>query len=226
MTKAVDPFEEYLRKKKVEQMEKRYRGAGVDVRAGEEAPGEAEELVIAQEDPEVAERLKSEMEEFFDAGGSAGADYFSKVGTGISEERVEEIRDALEEVFTAPEPGPANEPVTDAFVDFFRTVEAQYEKAGSLPPRPPETAVVVETPITPPPPPARAPAPSAASAAAPAKAPAGALDLGELLGAPVDAPQLPQRVDLLCRLVAKLVERTRIPESEIIEVLIKSGVEF
>jgi hypothetical protein len=31
---------------------------------------------------------------------------------------------------------------------------------------------------------------------------------------------------VLCRLVGKLVERTELPESEIVEALIKSGVEF
>ncbi len=224
MTKAVDPFEEYLRKKKVEQLEQLYRGGAVDVSAEETGDPEGEESVIAQEDPEVSRRLKEEMEEFFDAGGSAGADYFSKVGTGISEDKVEEIRDAPEEVFQAPEPAPANEPVTEAFVDFFRSVETQYERSGTLPPIPSEASPVLVPPtrFTPVP---QDPEPlAAAEATAPEKS--GALDLGELLGAPADAQQLPQRVNLLCRLVAKLVERARIPESEIIEVLIKSGVEF
>ena len=36
----------------------------------------------------------------------------------------------------------------------------------------------------------------------------------------------PRRIEVLCRLVAKLVERTELPESEIVEALIKSGVEF
>ncbi|MGQ0613576.1 MAG: hypothetical protein ACT4PV_07570 [Planctomycetaceae bacterium] len=224
MTKAVDPFEEYLRKKKVEQLQQRYRAGGVDVQAEEGGDAAGEELVLAQEDPEVTQRLKEEMEEFFDAGGSAGANYFSKVGTGISEDKVEEIRDALEEVFEAPGPAPANEPVTEAFVDFFRGVETQYERGGTLPPLPSEAPpmVIPEILITPMP---QKPAPSS-GAQAPAAAKSGALDLGELLGAPADAQQLPQRVNLLCRLVAKLVERAGIPESEIIEVLIKSGVEF
>ena len=53
------------------------------------------------------------------------------------------------------------------------------------------------------------------------------LNVAEILSAPIkDEKELGQRVDLLCRLMAKLVERLDIPESEIIEVLIKSGVEF
>ena len=54
----------------------------------------------------------------------------------------------------------------------------------------------------------------------------GRLDLNDILTPPADDAELVQRVELLGRLVAKLVERMKLPENEIIEVLIKAGVEI
>ena len=218
MTKAVDPFEEFLRKKKVEQLQQKLRH--------EEAPAQPEEdaLVIAEEDPEVAERLKEEMKDFFDAGGSAGAELFSKVGEKISDEKVEEIRDALEDVFEASPAGPKQEKPNEAFVDFFKNVQGSFDPRDAVPPVPEEEPV--EEPPAPPPQLVLVPDGAPAGARAAGGREGHNLDLTELLAKPVDATQLPQRVDLLCRLVARLVERAQIPESEIIEVLIKSGVEF
>jgi hypothetical protein len=57
-------------------------------------------------------------------------------------------------------------------------------------------------------------------------APSSGLAIADVLTPPQEGEDLRQRVDLLSRLVVKLVERSKLPESEIIEVLIKSGVEF
>ena len=70
MSKAADPFEEYLLKRKVEILEEKFRKQTEtpDVEDEEGKDG----VPHAQEDPEVAARLKEEMEEFFDAGQSSG----------------------------------------------------------------------------------------------------------------------------------------------------------
>ncbi len=55
------------------------------------------------------------------------------------------------------------------------------------------------------------------------------LDLSEILLPLRDnatEEEMRRHLELLCRLIAKLVERAALPESEIIEVLIKSRVEF
>jgi len=52
------------------------------------------------------------------------------------------------------------------------------------------------------------------------------LSLNDILTPPQDDEELRQRVELLGRLVARLVERVKLPENEIIEVLIRSGIEF
>jgi len=219
VTKAVDPFEEFLRKKKVEQLQQKLMEGGEPAASPEE-----EAPVLPQEDPDVAERVKEEMREFFDTGGSAGAELFSKVGSDISGEKVEEIRDALEEVFQAPPPAPAQIRPDEAFLEFFKSVQASFE--SDVPPAPEEAAPAA---------PAEEPSPLASEqeptcARSEPEPDAGrtkrALDLAEILSKPAEPQQLAQRVDLVCRLVAKLAERARIPESEIIEVLIKSGVEF
>lgn len=219
VTKAVDPFEEFLRKKKVEQLQQKLM-EGADPAA---SPSD-EALVLSEEDPAVAERVKEEMEEFFDAGGNAGAELFSKVGSDISGEKVEEIRDALEEVFQAPPPAPAQTRPNEAFVDFFKSIQESFEANAPLAPEEPaaETAAPEPAPLV---------LENDASPARPEPRPdpdrkTHALDLAEILSKPTEPQQLAQRVDLVCRLIAKLVERAQIPESEIIEVLIKSGVEF
>ncbi len=260
MTRAIDPFEEFLRKKKVEMLEQRYRGdpprppAGVGGGAGGAAgaagiglPATADEeeaLVIADDDPEAEARLRVEMDDFFLASQSAGAQLYTKVDTGISHDKVDEIRDALDDVFEEDAPAPQTEENNDTFVNFFRQVQEKYED-DSAPPAPAPAETKAEGRGAP------APAVSAAAAAKPAPEAAGGamdalaelareevdltrprsrtksrLDLTEILAGPVSDEDARQRIDLLCRIVAKLVERVGLPENEIIEVLIKSGVEF
>jgi hypothetical protein len=237
MTKANDPFEEYLRKKKVELLESKFRA---EAEAPEEETEDADAEVAARnDDPEVEARLAQEANDFISTGQSAAAELFTKVGSGLSDEKVEEIRDALEEVFEEEAPSPQVEDSSEAFVSFFRQVHDSFTPGQA--PEPPRSEPVVGEPA----PDAnrsRAPEPphpadiSAAAAevstdveepeeAAPSRADA-RLDLAEILAPPGEDEDLRQRVDLLSRLVAKLVARAKLSESEIIEVLIKSGVEF
>jgi hypothetical protein len=53
-----------------------------------------------------------------------------------------------------------------------------------------------------------------------------AFDVASVLGGIKGAGALEKRVQVLTRLVVKLAERAKLAESEIVEVLIKSGVEF
>ncbi|MCZ6786581.1 MAG: hypothetical protein O7E54_05390, partial [Planctomycetota bacterium] len=52
------------------------------------------------------------------------------------------------------------------------------------------------------------------------------LNLTEVLTNPTTSEDLPKRVEVLSRLLAKLVEKSGMSQSEILEVLIKSGIEF
>jgi len=282
MTRAIDPFEEFLRKKKVEMLEQRYRGdpprppagsggaaGGTGIGIGAPATADEEEaLVIADDDPEAEARLRVEMDDFFLASQSAGAQLYTKVDTGISNDKVDEIRDALDDVFEEDAPAPQTEDNNDTFVNFFRQVQERYEDeigpASAAPAAPADVRVRATVPPAAPEPKidgrsAHAPTGSPLSAAAaatvaaadPAPETAGGamdalaelareeaevtrprarsksrLDLSEILAGPVSDADARQRIDLLCRIVAKLVERVGLPENEIIEVLIKSGVEF
>ncbi len=266
MTRAIDPFEEFLRKKKVEMLEQRYRGepprppakvgggaGGVGIGVGIPPAEEEEALVIADDDPEAEARLREEMDDFFLASQSAGAQLYTKVDTGISNDKVDEIRDALDDVFEEDAPAPQTEENNDTFVNFFRQVQEKYDDsdapADASPPATAEATPEMRSNPSPVPAPSAAPATAALAKPAPVAA-AGAmdalaelaqeeaelarprsrsrsrLDISEILAGAVDESDARQRIDLLCRLVAKLVERVGLPENEIIEVLIKSGVEF
>lgn len=259
MSKAIDPFEEFLRKKKVKMLEEKFRRE----RAAEEDAAAADEEDDA--------RLREEMDDFFESGQNAGAELFSKV-KDLSEDKVDEIKDALEDVFEKEAATPRTEevPPDEPFVHFFKKVRNEFEGDEPVPP----PAAVQPPPVAKAAPPAKAkkkPAlkkPAAKKAARPAKKkkpepapapknpaavaapapsreaiaveisshepadepgdePGGRLNLADMLLAGAEgAEELERRVEVLCRLVAKLVERTELPESEIVEALIKSGVEF
>lgn len=253
MSKAIDPFEEFLRKKKVKMLEEKFRRE----RAAEETAAETED-----DDA----RLREEMDDFFESGQNAGAELFSKV-KDLSDDKVDEIKDALEDVFEKEAATPRTEevPADEPFVHFFKKVQNEFDDDEPVPPAAVEPAPVVEkappakkkpapkkkkaaptaakkpapkkaAPANPPP----APVAEAASRDAlaveisshepadePGPEPSGRLNLADMLLAGAEgAEELERRVEVLCRLVAKLVERTELPESEIIEALIKSGVEF
>lgn len=268
MSKAIDPFEEYLRRKKVETARDKYKKSSAEAEA--KAPSSTQETPVrSQEDPEVEARLQEEVKELFEAGGTAAAALFSEAGSDLSEEKVEEIRDAIEDVFEAPKPTPQKD-AGETFLQFFREVEQKFDSpadelrlAGEV-----EIEVTDEAgatsgadggseagEIVSPPAPAAPPAGGPATAFArppgasvpPIDGPsssqlpvdlqieedsaaaqsASRISLMELLGAPPQGEtQLRQRVDLLCRIVAKLLERSDLDDGEIIEVLIKSGIEF
>jgi hypothetical protein len=232
MTKANDPFEEYLRKKKVELLESKFRAEAEP--SEEELDDAGDGVVASNDDPEVEARLAQEASDFISTGQSAAAELFTKVGSGLSDEKVEEIRDALEEVFEEDAPSPQVEDSSEAFVSFFRQVHDSF-----TPGRPHETVGVEPIPETMLPADSEPPHPADISAAAAevstdaeepedptASRTETRLDLAEILAPPGEDEDLRERVDLLSRLVAKLVARVKLPESEIIEVLIKSGVEF
>ena len=65
MSKAIDPFEEFLRKKKVKMLEEKFR---------RERAAEEDAAVDEEEDA----RLREEMDDFFESGQNAGAELFSK----------------------------------------------------------------------------------------------------------------------------------------------------
>jgi hypothetical protein len=248
MSKAIDPFEEFLRKKKVKMLEEKFRRE----RAAEDEAAEGGE----EEDA----RLQEEIDDFFESGQTAGAELFSKV-KDLSDDKVEEIKDALEDVFEKEEATPRTEevPSDGPFVHFFKKVQTDFD--GEEPPAP-AAQEPPPAPEPPPPPPkkraAKKPAKKRAAKPAvaekkpappPPEAPAresiaveisshealdepgperaGRLNLVDMLLAGNDEPdELTRRIEVLCRLVAKLVERNELPESEIVEALIKSGVEF
>lgn len=254
MSKSIDPFEEFLRKKKVKMLEEKFRRERA---AEEEATGDEEEEA----------RLQEEMDDFFESGQTAGAEFFSKV-KDLSDDKVEEIKDALEDVFEKEEATPRTEevPADGPFVHFFKKVQTEFDEPSASPavqpppapapaPAPPrrkksaakkpaakkraaKAPAAKKPPPEPPPAPPPAPAePSRESIAVeisshepldqPDPAPSGRLNLVDMLLAGNEEPEeLARRIEVLCRLVAKLVERTELPESEIVEALIKSGVEF
>ena len=296
MTRAVDPFEEFLRKKKVEMLEEK-------VRKGPEAPAQPAEAAEGDEtaDPwapseerseqEVDQQLSDEMAEFFERGAGAGAELFAQAQE-IEEDRVDEIKDALEDVFEAEDTGPeVVDEEDDTFIDFFKEVQTSFDpdladlrreqdlareivqpvaEEGAFEDEPltaefpvpeapsPEavtdTAPLVEPELEPEP----APEPEAPNTSSHPGAPdplrlepeqAAAvesaalvldeaaevddaastverLELAEILAPLQEGEDLRRRVDVLSRLVVKLVERSDVSESEIVEVLIKSGVGF
>ena len=224
MTTAGDPFEEYLRKKKVELLETRFREQAHEVAEDEDEA--ADDFVPpSTDDPELEARVKDEAEDFFESGKDAGAELFSKADTGMGDRKVEEIRDALEDVFEEDAAThETEEHDKHTFVDFFRQVRDDYD--GSAPPAEYE------------PEPEPEPEPVIAAAAAevttddlvavevPPDTVDARLSLNDMLTPVTNEDEMLQRVELLGRLVAKLVERAKLPENEIIEVLIRAGVEF
>ena len=290
MSKAVDPFDEYLLKRKVEILEEKFRKQGEAAEAEAEDEEGADGAALAHEDPEVAARLKEEMEEFFDAGKVGAAEVFERTPVPeIDEDVVEELKEALDEVFDDATPVPKVDK-QDTFVEFFKQVQEDFsdEEPGADLPEPDSNALpagleeptLEDLPAEPEPASsqgkpvvfeidetstdlAHESLPPMEEPAQPAPAPvlseepedeSRSLELEDTvqdIGAPVEAmalsaerPQLDlseillplrenateeemrRHLELLCRLIAKLVERAALPESEIIEVLIKSRVEF
>jgi hypothetical protein len=289
MSAAKDPFEEFLRKKKVEMLEKQYRPD--EPSEASEEQSEAFEDDWSQATPseeEHEQKLAQEMSEFFDEGGRGGAEIFERARE-IDDERVEEIKDALEDVFEEPKGVPEDASDNETFVDFFKQVQTDFdaearevvqppddeEEPGAFEEDEPQTAEFplpgeegaegdLETDDSILGPPLELEAETARAvdevveeiAGSPAPAPtvvirepegtggsdesddpgdpddsevgrdATSLVLSEILTPPQEGEDLRQRVDLLSRLIVKLVERAKIPESELVEVLIKSGVEF
>jgi hypothetical protein len=52
------------------------------------------------------------------------------------------------------------------------------------------------------------------------------INLAEILLSDIGGTRVEQRIEVVCRLVARLVEKANLPESEVIEALIKSDIEF
>jgi hypothetical protein len=260
MTKAIDPFEEYLRKKKVEMMEQKLRDP-----SGEKPAPKSEEPVEVDpdEDPEASARLSEEMADFFESGQQAGAELFNQMQS-IEEDKVEEIKDALDEVFEEDAPVPQTEENENNFVEFFQQVETEFDAVPGDRPRP----VTAEQPPAEPPAPSLPkpkpqPTPPQSRPAAPPPVEQvnvtvdvedlprpgdlevsplalaesddldlaslredGRLNLATILLNKESGADLEQQVEVLCRIVSRLVEKAQLPESEIIEALIKADVEF
>jgi hypothetical protein len=241
MPRANDPFEEFLRKKKVEMLEKQFRDEGhprPDAEGEESFEDGWVPSSAGEDDPEREQKLEQEMNDFFEEGGRGGAELFEKAKE-IDEERVEEIKDALDDVFEEPPPAPHDATAdNETFVDFFKQVVTDFDAEARETVQPEEGEPFEDEPLT-----ADFPVPEEDAAEAPpleleSSAPAfpevgaaheegsSGLALADVLTPPQEGEDLRQRVDLLSRLLVKLVERSKLPESEIIEVLIKSGVEF
>ncbi|MFI5403994.1 MAG: hypothetical protein ACHQ1G_13730 [Planctomycetota bacterium] len=236
MTKAIDPFEEYLRKKKVELLERKYRDPAEDGDPSADRPGS----IPPDEDPEVDARLREEAEDFLQSGQSAGVQAFQSA-RNISDDKVEDIKDALDDVFEQDVPVPQsvneNDDAGDTFVSFFKQVQEQYDEkpvcdnVACLPPDPGTQEIAHGTDID-----VMMPSDLRGAAVEVALdddegAVAGGssdtrLDLEAILVDGARKQDLAKRVDVLCRLVAKLCDRFGLPESEIIEALIKGGLEF
>jgi len=323
MTRSIDPFEEYLRKKKVELLERQYREQQAEsLKEAESEVEEQESFAVADADPEAEARLREEMDDFFESGQVAAAKLFNEA-SGLDEEKVEEIKEALDEVFEEDAPQPQTDPDGDTFVEFFKQIKQDYESGrrgpqeftqpaagsgvvaedllvGDPPPagprgaerpapedrrasqepaavetvagipgpsmavacgRPaalepeslverPPAAVVEEVPAPPVNPGAEMdpaagtvqsdPLPfrdefEATAAEVSSEDPTDSiplarvsdrLNLAEILLGGVEETVLEQRVEVLCRVLTKLVERTGLPQSDLIEALIKSDVEF
>jgi hypothetical protein len=101
MTKAIDPFEEYLRKKKVELLEKKYRDPADEAAPSAERPGG----IPPDEDPEIDARLREEAKDFLQSGQSAAVQAYQSA-RDISEEKVEDIKDATSIGLTRESPAP------------------------------------------------------------------------------------------------------------------------
>ncbi len=244
MTKADDPFEEYLRKKKVELLETKFRKEAAEQAADEVEDDAADDFVPPNtDDPELEARVKDEAEDFFESGKDAGAELFSKADTRLGDSKVEEIRDALEDVFEDDAALHETEEHDEhAFVDFFRQVRSEYDGPGSPTDGPVQPEVEVEAHVEAE---AHEEEPAAVADVSDIVAAAAEVSTAELVAVevppdPVDArlslddmlppvtneAEMLQRIEVLGRLVAKLVERAKLPENEIIEVLIRAGVEF
>ena len=278
MTRSVDPFEEFLRKKKVEMLEQQIRKDG---RAPSAEPAGAEtfddDWSPRQDDesPERSERLNEEMNQLFTEGASDGAELFERAAN-IDEERVDKIKDALEDVFVeSSDETQVDEGAEDTFKDFFKEVQTNFVPEAAEPAPEAEIAHEIahevamdaetgefeeEEPLTaefPPPdevgalpaaegtpleiePEPLAIVPEVAEAADLAEASVAALseyeDADDVLEQPLSVAEMlqpvlasgdqAQRIEVLTRLVIKLVERANLPENEVVEVLIKSGVSF
>jgi len=236
MAKAIDPFEEYLRKKKVELLERKYRDPADEGKPSSERPGS----IAPDEDPEVDARLREEAEDFLQSGQSAGVHAFQNAEV-ISTDNVEDLKDALDDVFEqdVPVPQSVNESddAGDTFVSFFKQVQEQYDEkpvcdnVACLPPDPGTQEVAPGTDLD-----VMMPADLRGAAVEVALDDDGAgeggsasdtrLDLEAILVDGAKKQELGKRVDVLCRLVSKLCDRYGLPESEIIEALIKGGLEF
>ena len=236
MGKAIDPFEEYLRKKKVELLEKKYRDPADEGKPSTERPGS----IPPDEDPEVDARLREEAADFLQSGQSAGVQAFQSASS-ISRDKVEDLKDALDDVFEQDVPVPQtvneNDDAGDTFVSFFKQVQEEYDEGpvcdnvACLPPDPGTQEIAAGTDID-----VMMPADLRGAAVEVAlddvDAPVGhgasdtRLDLEAILVDGASKQELGKRVDVLCRLVAKLCERHGLAESEIIEALIKGGLEF
>ncbi len=129
MSNVIDPFEEYLRKKKVELLERKMReqGGSAPVQVAESAPDDPGKLVNP-EDPGKDGELDHEMDDFFKTGGAAGARFFNEVAT-IEEDKVEEIKGALDDVFEEDAPAPHKAEGGDNFVSFFQQVQSEFDGA-------------------------------------------------------------------------------------------------
>ncbi len=237
MGKAIDPFEEYLRKKKVELLERKYRDPSAEGSASSLRPVG----IPPDEDPEVDARLREEAEDFLASGKSAGVQAFQSA-QDIGQDEVEEIKDALDDVFERDAPVPQtvdeNDDAGDTFVNFFKQVQEEYDEkpvcdnVACLPPEPGAQEIAPGTDID-----VMMPADVRGAAveiafdeedpALPAQSASDTrLDLEAILVEGAKRQDLAKRVDVLCRLVSKLCERFGLPESEIIEALIKGGLEF
>lgn len=236
MGKAIDPFEEYLRKKKVELLEKKYRDPADEGKPSAERPGS----IPPDEDPEIDARLREEAVDFLQSGQSAGVEAFHSASS-ISPEKVEDLKDALDDVFEQDVPVPQtvneNDDAGDTFVSFFKQVQEEYDEkpvcdnVACLPPDPGTQEIAAGTDID-----VMMPADLRGAAVEVALDDEDVaegrgssdtrLDLEAILVDGGTKQELGKRVDVLCRLVAKLCERNGLPESEIIEALIKGGLEF
>ena len=280
MTRAIDPFEEFLRKKKVELLEQQYREQGSRAAPESATATEAPTPAASEEEVEQDARVQAEMDEFFESGQQAGVEIFQQMKE-LDDNKVEEIKDALSDVFEEDAARPSNSEDSETFVNFFQQVQDSFDgKPGVTPTPPPSlpqsphtaledapapeakapsapapvapapTARAPEAPVpnapAPKPAPARPTAPPAfdpaplpdlaataaevstdAPVATPTESREGRINLAEILLSEMeDADDLGKRIEVLFRLVSRLVERSNMPESEIIEVLIKSDVEF
>ncbi|HEX5136891.1 MAG TPA: hypothetical protein VFY93_07970 [Planctomycetota bacterium] len=237
MGKAIDPFEEYLRKKKVELLERKYREPSADGSSSSLRPVG----IPPDEDPEVDARLREEAKDFLQSGQSAGMQAFQNA-QDIGEDEVLEIKDALDDVFEQDVPVPQtvdqSDDAGDTFVNFFKQVQEEYDErpvcdnVACLPPDPgsqevaPGADIDVMMPAD-----LRGAAVEVAFDEADPELPERGtsdtrLDLEAILVDGAQRQDLAKRVDVLCRIVAKLCERFGLPESEIIEALIKGGLEF